>query len=197
MTSYTFPMSRIALNVLSCAMTIALAGCASSPHPPAGSEGGAKPASPVSEKAVTQAALTPLNDLNLVRADIPEVLRAAAREPYAEPADRSCAGIATAVQALDAVLGADLDTPPSANNPSLIERGSDAAGNAAVGALRSTAEGAIPFRGWVRKLTGAERYSREVAAAIAAGTVRRAYLKGIGLASSCEAPAGPRRPAKP
>jgi hypothetical protein len=31
-----------------------------------------------------------------------------------------------------------------------------------------------------------------VSAAIAAGSVRRAYLKGIGLAKGCEPPAAPR-----
>ena len=84
-----------------------------------------------------------------------------------------------------AALGADLDTPATGSNPSLIERG-------ASDALRNAAEGVIPFRGWVRKLSGAERYSREVAAAIAAGTIRRAYLKGIGAAAGCAAPAAPR-----
>ena len=147
------------------------------------------------EAAVTQAATTPFSDLNLVRAEIPEVLKAAQREPYGAPADQTCAGIAVAVEALEAVLGADLDTPPSASNPSLIERGSSAASNAAAGALRGAAEGVIPFRGWVRKLSGAERYSRDVAAAIAAGSVRRSYLKGMGKALGCTPPAAPRQAA--
>jgi hypothetical protein len=43
----------------------------------------------------------------------------------------------------------------------------------------------VPYRGWVRKLTGAERYSKEVAAAIAAGTVRRAFLKGVVVTRGC------------
>jgi hypothetical protein len=137
------------------------------------------------EKSVRDAATTPLSDLNVVRADIPPVLAAAQKAPYAVPADKGCAALDADVQALDAVLGADLDTPPSDKSPSLIERG-------AADALRNTAEGVIPFRGWVRKLSGAERYSREVAAAIAAGTVRRAYLKGIAQAGACGPPAGPR-----
>ena len=65
-------------------------------------------------------------------------------------------------------------------------------GGAAVGALRGAAEGVVPFRGWVRKLSGAERYSKDVAAAIAAGTIRRAFLKGLGQAAGCTAPAAPR-----
>jgi hypothetical protein len=132
-----------------------------------------------------KAAATPLNDLNVVRGEIPPVLQAAQKAPYGAPADKGCAALAADVQALDAVLGADLDTPASGDRPSLIERGGTQV-------LQSAAEGVIPFRGWVRKLTGAERYSREVAAAIAAGTVRRAYLKGLGAAAGCAAPAAPR-----
>lgn len=146
---------------------------------------------PSTDARLTQAAVTPLGDLNLVKAAIPPVLEAALKAPYAAPADTSCAALTADVQALDAVLGADLDTPATAANPSLIERGSGAAGDAVVGAVRNTTEGVIPFRGWVRKLTGAERYAREVAAAIAAGTVRRAYLKGLGQAAGCAAPASP------
>ncbi len=135
-----------------------------------------------SASKVTDAATAPLSDLNLVHADIPEVLRTAQQAPYAVPPDHTCAGLMAAVKSLDAVLGADLDAPASDKNPSLIERGGDEATNA----LQRTAEGLVPFRGWVRKLSGAERYSRQVAAAIAAGTVRRAFLKGMAQAQGCK-----------
>lgn len=151
--------------------TALLAACASSSADRAGA-------------AVGEAATQPLQDLNVVRAEIPPVLVAAQKSPYALPAGRDCGAIGAEIQALDAVLGADLDTRATERNPGLIERG---AGDA----LRHAAEGAIPFRGWVRRLTGAERYSREVAAAIAAGTVRRAYLKGFGQSAGCAAPAAP------
>jgi hypothetical protein len=144
------------------------------------------------QQQLTQAAATPLSDLNLVRADVPAVLAAAQKAPYALPADRSCAALGTEVQALDAALGADLDTPPTPTNPGLVERGGAAVGNAAVGAVRGAAEGVVPFRGWVRKLTGAEQYSKDVAAAIAAGTIRRAFLKGVGQAHGCVGAAAPR-----
>ena len=139
------------------------------------------------DNALTAAALAPLNDLNLVRTEIPPVLKAARSAPYARPLDRSCAAIGEAIVALDAVLGADLDARTGKGGPDLLER-------SAHGALRSAAEGAIPFRGWVRKLTGAERNARDLAAAIAAGTVRRAYLKGMGDAAGCAAPAAPAAP---
>lgn len=166
-----------------------LAGCAS-PQGPGPTAPAASPEAGADAK-LAQAATAPLNDLNLVRAPIPPVLAAALKAPYGLPSDRACSALAAEVQALDAVLGADLDTPATSSNPSLIERGGNAAGDAVVGAVRNTAEGVIPFRGWVRKLSGAERYAREVAAAIAAGTVRRAYLKGLGQAAGCPVPAAP------
>lgn len=166
-------------------LSLSLIACAS-PRDDASSSAG---------KRVGDAATTPLSDLNLVRADIPPPLIEALKSPYRPPAEPGCAAIATEVAQLEAVLGADLDVPPSASRPSLIERGGGAVGDAAVGALRGAAEGVIPFRGWVRKLTGAERYSREVAAAIAAGSVRRSYLKGVGQARGCTPPAAPAAPA--
>lgn len=175
------------LSIVPLALLTACAGAPTAATGPA-ADGGKQG---LNSASIGQAATTPLSDLNLVRADIPPVLASASRGPYVLPVDRGCAALAAEVQALDAALGADLDTPPSASNPSLIERGSGAVGNAAVGALRGAAEGVVPFRGWVRKLSGAEKYSKEVAAAIAAGTIRRAYLKGLGQASGCPTPAAP------
>jgi hypothetical protein len=136
-------MKAIALSLLA----LTLAACTTPPSEP----------KPSSGEQLAQAATTPLNDLNLVRAEIPPVLAAAQKAPYAMPADRSCDALAKDVQALDATLGADLDIPATAANPSLVERG----GDTAMGAVRDAAGSIVPFRGWVRKLTGAERYARE------------------------------------
>ncbi len=171
-------------------LTITLTSCATTE----GNQAPAKPetfVSPSRTTQVTQAVTSPLSDLNLVKADIPPVLLSAQAAPYALPVNATCPLLALDVQALDSVLGPDLDTPANAQNPGLIERGGREAGNAAVGAIRGAAEGVVPFRGWVRKLSGAERYSREVAAAIAAGTVRRAFLKGMGQNMGCQSPAAP------
>ena len=140
-----------------------------------------------SQDKVTSAATTPLSDINVVRADIPAVLKAAAAAPYALPADASCGGLAASIRALDEVLGPDLDAPHTTGNPGLLERG----GDAATGALQRTAEGVIPFRGWVRKLSGAERYAQQVSAAITAGGVRRGYLRGIAAGKTCVAAPAP------
>lgn len=165
--------------LLVAAGALALAGCASTPAPKE------KP------DAVSQAVMSPFNDLNLVRNNIPEPLQAARRAPYGPPAAPGCAALAKEVAALDEALGPDLDRPSTPGNPSLIERGSDALGDAATGALKGAAEGIIPFRGWVRRLSGADKHMKEALAAIAAGTVRRAYLKGLGQAQGCAVPAAP------
>lgn len=142
---------------------------------------------------VADAAAAPLGDLNIVHAPIPPALAAARKNPYGKPTDSSCSGVLDEVKELDAVLGADLDTAPTALNPSLIERGVDAVGDAAIGSVRGAAESIVPFRSWIRKLSGAEKYSKEVAAAISAGVVRRSFLKGLGDAGGCPVPAAPRR----
>ncbi len=129
---------------------------------------------------VGNAVAAPATDLNIVQAPIPEILKAARQAPYALPAERSCAMLQSSVKALDEVLGPDLDAPAEPK-PSTGERVGDAAGQALVKA----AEGAVPFRGWVRKLSGAERYSRQVEAAIQAGEARRAFLRGFATGQGC------------
>ena len=181
------------MKLLGLLLLALLASCASSDKSGMAAPPAVGASQPGADTKLAQAAVTPLSDLNLVRGQIPPVLSAAQKDPYAVPTDASCAALASDIQSLDAVLGADLDTPATAANPSLIERGAGATGDAVVGVVRNTTEGVIPFRGWVRKLTGAERYAREVAAAIAAGTIRRAYLKGLGQSAGCQAPAAPRR----
>lgn len=141
--------------------------------------------------ALQDAATAPLADLNLVQQKIPSVLQGALKAPYSLPPQKTCPEITNEVRALDAALGADLDTPPTVSNPGLVERGGNAVGDAANDALRGAAESVIPFRGWIRKLDGAERHSKQVAAAIAAGAVRRAYLKGVGQELGCLPPAAP------
>lgn len=163
-------------------LALALAGCASSDTAKGAAREGVQ-----LQKAVE----APLADLNLVQEKIPAVLEAAVKAPYALPSQRDCTALSNEVRALDGALGADLDTPPTASNPGLIARGSSLVGDAANDALKGAAQSVIPLRGWVRKLDGAERHSKAVAAAIAAGSVRRAFLQGVGQALGCAAPAAP------
>lgn len=161
-------------SAIAVAILLALGGCASK-----------------TSTRVTNAAATPLSDLNIVRELIPDVLAQAQKAPYLLPADLNCGALSLHIHKLDDVLGADLDTPASANQPSLLERGTAAAEDGAIGMVKRTAEGLVPFRSWVRKLSGAERNSRRVAAAITAGSIRRAYLKGVASSQGCSWGAAP------
>lgn len=129
------------------------------------------------------AAMTlPLSDLNIVKSDIPEVLINARKAPYLIVPGADCAWYQSEIDRLNFVLGPDLDAAKVDADGNIVER---ELGNATINALRSFTEGFVPFRSWVRRLTGADSHAREVAAAGMAGIVRRSYLKGVAQAKSC------------
>jgi hypothetical protein len=129
----------------------------------------------------------PLRDVNVLRTKIPDILLQAMADPYARPPGQpACPQLAALVQPLDDALGPDLDAP-SPDEDDLMQRGH----TTAMGAVAGLATDVIPFRGWVRKLSGAERHDTLVQSAILAGAVRRAYLKGLGEARGCDPPATP------
>jgi predicted small secreted protein len=132
------------------------------------------------------AASAPLRDLNVLRTKIPDVLLQAMADPYQRPPSTRCQVLANLIRPLDGALGADLDKAP-ADEDDLLGQGREGA----LGAAATLATGVIPFRGWVRQLSGAERHDRLVQAAITAGAVRRAYLKGLGESKGCAPPATP------
>ncbi|MEI8323864.1 MAG: hypothetical protein WCH44_00610, partial [Betaproteobacteria bacterium] len=142
-------------------------------------------ASWLSAASSSDAAASPLADFNLGQTRIPAILLEVQKAPYLPPGDQSCPALSAEVTALDLVLGADLDVPMAASSNGTLERGAELIDDGAIGAFKGAVEGLVPYRGWVRRLSGAERYSREVAAAVAAGSVRRAFLKGLRLARGC------------
>ena len=140
---------------------------------------------------VEGAVSAPLRDLNVLRTKIPNVLLQAIADPYERPPRglrvtkaAQCGQLNELIQPLDEALGDDLDLPPKEEG-GIDERGTT------LGLVASAASDVIPFRGWVRKLTGAERHDKLVQQAILAGAVRRAYLKGLGEARGCDPPATP------
>lgn len=137
------------------------------------------------------AVTAPLDDLNLKHVDIPDVLQRAVASPYAMDGMTRCEPIAAEVGRLDAALGPDLDEQPPPDARTRGQKVKQAAGDAIVGAVEDETRSVIPFRGWVRKLTGAERRDRRVAEAINAGKIRRGYLKGAGMRMNCAPPAAP------
>ena len=138
----------------------------------------------------------PFRDFNLIRTKIPIVLQRAMADPYERP-PRSCDGLRTEVDALDTALGPDLDEPVSTEHPGTLTRVEGTAKTGALDAMRSGVQSEIPFDGFIRVLTGAQRHDKLVMAAIQAGAIRRGYLKGMGEAHGCTVPATPRHLAHP
>jgi len=142
-----------------------------------------------SEDRLTNAVVSPLADFNLIQTSIPAALTEAVANPYKVPAESDCKGLTDQVQLLDTALGPDLDALVDSKSKSYMDKGEDMAQNEAVGSVERTIQGVIPFRSWVRKLSGAEKSSNELATAVAAGIVRRAFLKGMIQERRCKDPA--------
>ncbi len=161
-------------------LSLTLIGCATRTESPESSNAG---------DDLTNAVLTPLDDFNVRRTEIPPVL-AAMDSPYTLDADLTCDEISAAIADLDAVLGPDWDAPAPADRL-MSEKLGDEASDAAMSAVESGATGWIPFRGLLRKATGAESHEARYNRAFNLGAQRRAYLKGYGLAKDCSEPARP------
>lgn len=136
---------------------------------------------------VGDAVQAPLEDLNLRREDIPAVLHEAVASPYSVAGLGRCSAISAEVARLDDALGPDIDVPSTDSGASVDQQ----AAGLALDAVRDTATDFIPFRSWVRRLSGAAQHSRQVQAAVRAGLVRRAFLKGVGQQRNCAPPAAP------
>jgi hypothetical protein len=137
------------------------------------------------------AATAPLEDLNLKQKGVPDVLARARSDPYdIEGLDR-CEAIAEEIGRLDGALGRDLDEAPPPDGRTEGQRLGGQVKELGVAGVRSETQGLLPFRGWIRKLTGAEAAQRKREAAIQAGRIRRGYLKGVGMRMNCAPPAAP------
>ena len=136
-------------------------------------------------------------DFGLMQSKIPPVLIEAMADPYARVTPATCDQLATEIKRLEAALGPDLDAPINTQHASNFTRGKGQARDASLDALRSTMQNYIPFDPYIRIVSGADRHDHKVRAAIQAGSVRRAYLKGMGEMQRCAAPATPRHLAHP
>jgi hypothetical protein len=132
------------------------------------------------------AATQPLVDLNVRREQIPTVLLQAQANPYDRRNLNQCTTIRAEVLRLDEAL-----EPPAPDSPTLNEQAQDALAEAALDAIRDATTDFIPYRSWVRRLSGAQARSRAVQDAVEAGRLRRAYLKGLGMRANCAPPASP------
>ncbi len=161
--------------------SLVLASCASKPAGQAVSQ---------TRAGLTDAALSPLEDLNLRKDEVPEVL-AAISNPYKVDHTASCADIASEIATLDGVLPPDWDEVSEEEQASLSELAADTASDGVLGVVASEARGLIPYRGWVRRLSGANSHEKKLRAAFDRGRARRTYLKAIGRTKNCEGIAAP------
>ena len=137
------------------------------------------------------AVTAPLVDLNVRRDQIPTVLLQAQANPYDQRNLSRCSTVGAEIARLNEALGPDRDEPPAPNGSTLNERAQDAFARAALNAIKSAATDFIPYRNWIRALTGAQARSKAVQDSIEAGRLRRAFLKGLGMQLNCAPPASP------
>jgi len=139
----------------------------------------------------------PFRDFNLMQSHIPAILLDAMSDPYRRASAPTCDALASEIRRLSEALGPDLDEPVSTEHPSLLIRGEGSARDYGYDALRAGVQTYIPFDNYIRLLSGANRHDAHVLAAIQAGAIRRAYLKGLGEVRGCPPPAIPRHLAHP
>lgn len=135
----------------------------------------------VSQERVTagDVATTPLSDFNIKKDEVPAMLVSARDKPYEVSGLKRCPAIATEISKLDAVLGDDIDIARD------DDKGAPKVGNMA----KSLVSSLIPFGGVIREISGANAQQRKWNEAIYAGSVRRAFLKGVGEQRGCKYPA--------
>jgi hypothetical protein len=137
------------------------------------------------------AATAPLEDLNLKTKGVPEALARARSDPYDIAGLDRCEAIAEEIGRLDGALGRDLDEAPPPDDRTRGQKLGGAVKDLGVAGVRTETQSVLPFRGWIRKLTGADAAQKKRDAAIQAGRIRRGYLKGVGMRMNCAPPAAP------
>ena len=116
--------------------------------------------------------------------EAPAKLVAIQDNPYSLAGLGKCSAIIKEVGELNEVLGPDVNEQVDKDRAKKRE---ETAGRVA----GTVAGGIIPFRGLIGEVTGANAERRRYALAVYAGTVRRGFLKGVGLERGCKAPARP------
>lgn len=116
--------------------------------------------------------------------EAPAKLIAVQGDPYSLAGLRKCAAIQQEIVELDEVLGPDVNETEEASRDKKRERTAGRVAGSVAGSI-------IPFRSLIGEITGANAERRRYAEAVYAGTVRRGFLKGVGLERGCKAPARP------
>lgn len=143
-------------------------------------------------RGVTQAATIPLRDVGLIRPEIPLLLRNL-QYPYSTATLTDCQAVINEINELDAVLGPESYQPGP--NRNIWDRSGDFVEEQTIEAAEDTASDLIPFRSWVRRISGASRAERDALRAVANGQQRRTFLRGYGASLGCPSIIPPPPPA--
>ena len=122
----------------------------------------------------------PLRDLNIIKPKPQPVLEAVMASPYSMTGLRTCRQYRAEIAKLTEVLGPDVDSAV-ATDPDRKESPAEFA----LGAGEAVAVSLIPGGGLIRKISGADKRQKYAAAGVYAGSVRRAYVKGLMLGKNC------------
>ncbi|MGD9815715.1 MAG: hypothetical protein AB7Q23_11395 [Hyphomonadaceae bacterium] len=143
-------------------------------------------------RGVSGAAAQPLRDVGLIRPEIPLLLRNL-QYPYATATLTDCNAVAREIGQLDSVLGPESYQPGP--NRNIWDRSGDFVEEQTIEAAQDTAADLIPFRSWVRRISGASRAERDALRAVANGQQRRTFLRGYGASLGCPSMIPPPPPA--
>lgn len=121
----------------------------------------------------------PLKDLNIIQDNVHPDVERIMNEPYSLKGIKTCAQYKAAIGKLTAVLGPDVDSAEFKKKDKTPAEQALSLGESAAGSL-------VPFSGVIRRLSGAEAKQNYAKAAIYAGSVRRAYLKGMARGRGCK-----------
>ncbi len=137
---------------------------------------------------IFNAATGPLEDLNLKRKEIPELLTKIVEDPYYVPAKLTCKTVRSELAALEPLIGPDIKAKGvqvASNNSFIPDLNSiempnveKLAHDKLMSEIRSQTN-ILPFRSIIRRVTGADKHQRNLDEAYQAGKLRRAYLKGL------------------
>ena len=131
------------------------------------------------EKTAVGVVEKPLEDANIKKTKVPPELERIMANPYSTVGIKTCADYSAAVAELTRILGPDVDSPQA-------KASGGSATEFVLGAGAELAGGLVPFSGLIRKVSGAEKAQKHAAAAVLAGNLRRAFLKGSGRAKGCK-----------
>jgi hypothetical protein len=114
--------------------------------------------------------------LGLRGAQVPDLLKAVAADPYRAPAEPACETIPAELMALEQALGPDAGEPRKRRGQVVRLVG---------GAVRSF----VPYRDVVRFVTRADHRDHQLMDATMAGFARRGFLRGLEATLHCAGPA--------